>query len=181
MNEEQDTGWCLIPPQIIAREDLSANEKIIFGRIMGLTKRDGYCWASNSWLGQQVGVASITVSHIVNILKEKGLIRVTLLRKNKKITTRHIFITLVPDHYPKEDSTTIRERIDPLSAIGQGSVDVSVENSDSTSSDKIAEKLQTLKEKHEKKNHSLMGSPFENRPQYPPRKERKYIDGSGIL
>jgi hypothetical protein len=92
-NDEIKIGWALIPPQIIAREDISANEKIIFGRIMGLLTEDGYCFASNYWLGKQIGLKPNTISTIIGSLKNKGIIRIKLFRDDaKKITGRHIFV-----------------------------------------------------------------------------------------
>lgn len=90
--QSQILGWCLIPPYILAREDLSLSEKVLFGIILGLADKDGYCFASNTWLGKQIGLSKIRISHLISHLKELGLIRVELERdENGKIIQRKIY------------------------------------------------------------------------------------------
>jgi len=69
-----DIGGCYIPAHIMAREDLSLVEKVVYGRIVALTGAGGYCWASNEWLGKQLDRESKSVSRIVSNLVEKGLL-----------------------------------------------------------------------------------------------------------
>ena len=67
-------GWCVIPPYIMSRADLSSNEKMLYGRILGLSGKEGYCFASNEWLGKQIGLTGRAVRAIIAKLKEKKLI-----------------------------------------------------------------------------------------------------------
>jgi hypothetical protein len=91
------TGWGLIPPYIMASKDLKANEKLLYGRILGLTNKHGYCWASNYWLGLQIGIEEQTVANIIWSFKKKGLIETKVFRDDKnKITKRHIFVPGFP-------------------------------------------------------------------------------------
>lgn len=93
MKDNNEVGWALIPPNIISRQDLSANEKLIFGRIMGLLSIKGYCWASNMWLGKQIGLDKNTVANIILSLRQKKLIETHVIRDdNKKIIERQIFV-----------------------------------------------------------------------------------------
>lgn len=92
--EHEELGWCLIPPYIMARNDLSSTQKIFFGRIQGLTGKKGYCYASNRWLGAQLGLKKETVTSILNQLQSKGLVKVEVLRDGKnEVLERQIFIT----------------------------------------------------------------------------------------
>jgi hypothetical protein len=126
MKEEIQVGWALIPPSIIAREDLSANEKLVFGRILGLTGNEGYCYASNLWLGKQIGLQPQTISVIVSKLKEKELIDVKINRDDqRKITNRLIFVRSFDIHHIPILSSSYT----PYDGYQKNSVEVSVENS----------------------------------------------------
>ena len=91
-NKNENLGWCLIPPSVIVRTDLSANEKLLFGRIMGLVGSRGYCFASNEWLGDQMGIKKHSVSIIVSKLSTKGLVNVEVIRENGRVVERRIFV-----------------------------------------------------------------------------------------
>lgn len=70
--EDDRLGWVLIPPSIIAAEDLNMGEKVVWGRIAGLIGKRGYCWASNAWLGEQLGYSERTIERYICQLVRKG-------------------------------------------------------------------------------------------------------------
>lgn len=78
-------AWCLIPPHILEREDLSSTEMLLFGRIMGLSGKYGYCFASNQFLGEQLRLSANRISHLVNILNAKKLITIVTNGYQRKI------------------------------------------------------------------------------------------------
>lgn len=87
------TGWCLIPPEILSSKDISANEKMIWGRIHGLKEKRGFCFASNKFLGESLGLDSGTVSNIISSLVKKKLLERVVIRdkKTKQIKERRLF------------------------------------------------------------------------------------------
>jgi len=90
--QDNNTGWALIPPWVLADQNLSANEKLIAGRIWGLSGARGYCWARNASLGQELGLAPKTVSKIITLMNAKGYVRVEVVRNKKnEITQRRIY------------------------------------------------------------------------------------------
>lgn len=89
---EPIVGWCLIPAFILSRTDLSLSEKVLYGRILGLADKGGYCFASNAWLGEQIGLAQGTVANMISRMAKKGLLRVEVLRNEKnEVTERRIY------------------------------------------------------------------------------------------
>lgn len=85
-------GWSLIPPDILSREDLSANEKLLWGRINGLRGKRGYCFASNEWLGEQLGLKNGSISNIISSLVRKGILIRDLIRDKKgEIKERRLY------------------------------------------------------------------------------------------
>lgn len=92
MKNDQGVGWCLIPPEIVSRGDLSPNEKLIVGRINGLCSIRGYCFASNNWLSHQFGLSPGTMSNIVSSLVRKNLLSREVVRnKEGRIVQRRLY------------------------------------------------------------------------------------------
>lgn len=92
MSEEQQTGWVIIPPQIVADENLTNSQKMLLGRIMGLSNKKGYCYASNEWLGQQLGLKPTTISGYISELVEDGYIKRVLKKTdNEEVKERRLY------------------------------------------------------------------------------------------
>lgn len=86
-----DVGHVYIPAHIMAREDLSLKEKALVGKIIGLTKNDGYCTATNNWLAEQMGVTQDWVSHAITKFVRLSIFQRTLQHGNSgEITKRKL-------------------------------------------------------------------------------------------
>lgn len=136
MEKNESLGWCMIPPNIMADPYLSANEKIMFGRIIGLTGARGYCFASNEWLGRQLGLKKGSISKIISSLSSNGVIRIEIIRQNGRVVERRIYVDfthtppLQKSHTP---STVIAEGYSTdIVGIHTSSKDKRVENSNTT-------------------------------------------------
>jgi len=82
----------LIPDFVLAREDLTHGEMIIYGIILGLSSEKSYCFASNDYLSTYVGRSSSRVSAIISSLVDKGLVNRELIRKeNNEVIERRLF------------------------------------------------------------------------------------------
>jgi hypothetical protein len=74
MNDDQGY-YSILPSSIIARPDLSPNAKLLYAVLSSLSRKDGFAWAGNAYLGECLGgVAERTVSRLVNELKKAGLV-----------------------------------------------------------------------------------------------------------
>jgi len=63
-----------IPIDIINNYQLSNGSKLLFGYILSLTKKDGFCYASNKHLSENLGVSTRTISKFLKELYEENLI-----------------------------------------------------------------------------------------------------------
>lgn len=91
--KKRKLGWVLIPPYILARPDLSDSEKIIYGKIKGLLSDRGYCFATNTYLAENVLKSPSRISKVVSALADKGLIKVQLIfTPQKEVKERRIYI-----------------------------------------------------------------------------------------
>lgn len=74
----QNLSGCWIPPQLYHDDNLSHAQKILLGRLHTLSQKTGYCWATNNYLSDDIGVTKLTIKRWLPKLEEQGYIdRVT--------------------------------------------------------------------------------------------------------
>jgi len=83
MNDISKIGHIYIPAHIMERSDLSLTQKVLFGKIVGLSQRDGYCTASNEWLAKQIGLSGGGVSNAVSKFVRIGVLKRSLEHNDK--------------------------------------------------------------------------------------------------
>lgn len=97
-------SFIAIPFELLNREDLSCSQKVLMGLIHSLSAKDGYCYASNQYLGEAIGVSSENVRKWVSQLEQKGIVsRIVKRKANGEIDVRELRL-LIPmvlnDHTP---------------------------------------------------------------------------------
>ena len=86
--------YSIIPSKILYNKELKANEKLLYAMITSLACKEGYCFATNNYFAEELGVSSW-----ISDLRDKNFIKVEMVRKeNKQIIQRKIYINDVP--YP---------------------------------------------------------------------------------
>ena len=98
--KEENIGYySIIPATILYNKELKANEKLLYAIITSLACKEGYCFATNKYLAEKLGVNPKTISSWISDLKDRNFIIVELVRnENKQIIQRKICINDVP--YP---------------------------------------------------------------------------------
>ena len=93
MNEESKIGYyAIIPSTVLFNENLKANEKLLYAVITVLANKEGYCFASNTYLGNLLNVKPHTISDWVSHLSKLGFVYVDIVRNEKnEIIKRMIF------------------------------------------------------------------------------------------
>ena len=92
-------SYSIIPSKILYYQELKANEKLLYAMITSLSCKEGYCFATNNYFAEELGVHHKTVSSWISNLRDKNYIKVEMVRKeNKQIIKRKIYINDVP--YP---------------------------------------------------------------------------------
>lgn len=108
----EPSGFLFIPEHIMERDDLSLQEKCVYGRIIGLTKKEGYCYATNEWLGLKLNMSGKTISRHISSLTNKGFLYLEITKTKKKAgapyewgTRRKIYaFSVMGGHgYPKNE------------------------------------------------------------------------------
>ena len=81
-----------IPIEILTDKNLSDKEKTILSIILFLSKENNNCFCTNGTISELLNISSKQVSKLINSLKAKGYICVTMKYKenSKQIETRTI-------------------------------------------------------------------------------------------
>ena len=100
MNEENKIGYyAVIPATILFNENLKANEKLLYAIITALATKEGYCFASNTYLADLLNAQAHTISKWVSHLKELGFVCIDIIKSEKgEIIQRRIYLNDIP--YP---------------------------------------------------------------------------------
>lgn len=89
--------YAVIPATVLFNERLKPNEKLLYALITALSNKEGYCYASNKYLGEKLGVDPVTVSRWITDLRRNNYAFVDIMRNEKKeIICRRIFPNDVP-------------------------------------------------------------------------------------
>ena len=72
-----------IPTIVVMDEELSGDEKLLFGVILSLSRTDGYCRATNAYLAKLMRISDRSVQRNIAALKKAGFIDVEVLRDEK--------------------------------------------------------------------------------------------------
>lgn len=98
MEEGHENWWIIIPPQIAGRRDLDGSAKLVFGRVFALSKKWGYCTASNAHLEQGTGLKRRGLEDALWRLKSRGAVQVEVLRdqRTRRVVERRIWPLLPP-------------------------------------------------------------------------------------
>ncbi|MCL2381230.1 MAG: helix-turn-helix domain-containing protein [Treponema sp.] len=92
-NREEPGYYAVIPATVRYDKSLSPNAKLLYGEITALCKKEGYCWASNSYFANLYGVDRSSITHWIKRLADAGYVRVELVYAEGKtnVQTRKLY------------------------------------------------------------------------------------------
>ncbi len=105
-NEINRIGYfAVIPATVLFNNELKPNEKLLYALITALSNKEGYCYASNKYLGEKLGVDHKTVSRWITNLRKYNYLVIDIIRnEQQEIIQRKIYPNDVPyllkNHYP---------------------------------------------------------------------------------
>lgn len=83
-----------IPYEIFTDRNLSDKEKFIYSMIISLS-RENECTMSNAYIGNLLNICNVQVSRIINSLKKKGYIKVTMIYKENSLKSENSMFTFM--------------------------------------------------------------------------------------
>lgn len=98
MNNDNYMGYyAVLSSKILFNQDLKANEKLLYATITLLANKEGYCFATNSYLAKLFKVQAHTISSWISHLSKLEFIKVKLIKNDKgEIIQRRIYINDIP-------------------------------------------------------------------------------------
>lgn len=84
----------LLPPRVRYDKELRSTGKLLYAEISAMADVTGFCWASNRYLAELLGITKGTVSELLAELEEHGYILINVLRDERgQVTERRLYIT----------------------------------------------------------------------------------------
>lgn len=94
MSEEHEGSiFIFIPEHILLNENLTAIDRMVFGLIVGLTKKKGYCYASNGWISKLLNISERSITRSITKLEElQLLVRQTIRTDGGQVVERRLYL-----------------------------------------------------------------------------------------
>lgn len=93
---EQPSYYSILTANVRYDKELKANEKLLFSEITALSNRNGYCHANNNYFANLYSVSKTSISNWINHLKERGYLKVEMIKDGKEIKERRLFPISTP-------------------------------------------------------------------------------------
>lgn len=122
MNKENELNrigyYAVIPATVLFNKELKPNEKLLYALITSLSNKEGFCYASNKYLGEKLGVDHKTVSRWLGDLRRYNYLIIDIIRnEQQEIIQRKIYPNDIPylsknhspytlkHHYPSDEKS----------------------------------------------------------------------------
>lgn len=93
---EQPSYYSILTANVRYDNELKANEKLLFSEITALSNKNGYCHANNNYFATLYSVSKTSISNWINHLKERGYLKVEMIKDGKEIKERRLFPISTP-------------------------------------------------------------------------------------
>lgn len=92
--DEKPNYFVIIPPEVRYDSRLKDKAKLLYGEILALSNKKGYCYATNNYFAKLYGISTTTVSLLIKNLVDAGHIESVLIYKEgtKEILNRYLRI-----------------------------------------------------------------------------------------
>lgn len=89
--------YIIITHSVYADKELNDGAKLLYGLILSLSQKDGYCYAENEYLCDTLGKSRRMINYYLEALAQKKYIYVDFLKKTtRRITTQDTRVRLKP-------------------------------------------------------------------------------------
>lgn len=85
--------YVIVPSKVRYDKQLRPNEKLLYGEILALSHKEGYCYATNKYLADLYDVTEISISNWIGNLVAAGYIKVDYDRVGAFVNQRRIYVT----------------------------------------------------------------------------------------
>ena len=93
---EEDTKhysyYTVMPTWLLMERKIPSRAKLLYGRIVSLSDKTGYCWASNEYLSKETGIPKRTMQVYLTLLEKYKLIKRVIRKRVGGGWTREIWL-----------------------------------------------------------------------------------------
>ncbi len=127
----------VIPAEVLFNDNLSAQEKILFGLIKNLAAGEcGYCWGGNKYLALHLNISQSQITRCISNLEKNEYIFSEYLQNADGITRRRIYVNL---DYTNIYKHTLQNKLTEIKNKMKNETKINKPNSKSTPPRKNAE------------------------------------------
>ena len=101
---DKPTYYGVLPAEVRYHPDLNSSQKVLYTEIDALSRKEGYCFASNAYFADLYGVQKSTISAWIKALKDAKVIKVHYDISNGNVEVRRITPLLKNQNPPSEKS-----------------------------------------------------------------------------
>lgn len=94
--DEKPNYYAIIPANVRYDENLKLGEKMMYGEITALSKKNGICYASNNYFARLYQVSPQAISKWIKTLERRKYITIAYEKEGKAITRRSISMVSTP-------------------------------------------------------------------------------------
>jgi len=107
--------YIVITHSVYRDKTLNDGAKLLYGLILSLSQKEGYCWADNDYLAETLNKSKRMINYHLQSLKEKGYIFVKLTKNSlRQIVTQDTRVGLVKSEKPlRTQKERVRRQIEP--------------------------------------------------------------------
>lgn len=141
MSEIYRSLYSVIPARVRDDHSLRPNAKLLYGELSALAQAEGYCWAFNSYLAEQLGIATKTIEGLLKQLKDRGHIQLEVERdpETNEVLRRKIWIcgppgSSVPPPLKNKGRSPQNQGDPPLKIEGENNININNTSKDTPQS-----------------------------------------------
>ena len=91
--------YIIITHSVYADKDLNDGAKLLYGLILSLSQKDGFCYADNDYLADALNKSKRMIGYYLTMLQEKQYIYINIIKNHvRRITTQDTRVKLVNDN-----------------------------------------------------------------------------------
>jgi hypothetical protein len=102
--ERRPGYWAVLPATVRYDKTLRPNAKLLYAEITALADARGYCWATNSYLGELFEIAPRTIRDLLKNLADRGYIEVEVVRDEQTNEVQERRLWVERPSLPEEDT-----------------------------------------------------------------------------
>lgn len=93
--EEKPNYYAIIPADVRYDKDLKDKAKLLYGEIVALSNKDGYCYASNKYFAELYSVSTRTITALIRSLIDKEYLssELTYKKNTKEVLQRKLYLS----------------------------------------------------------------------------------------